>query len=32
MDWLRKHPNLPMPKKELLDYIDARKAAEAVKK
>ncbi|MFA5816448.1 MAG: hypothetical protein WC865_12590 [Bacteroidales bacterium] len=32
MDWLNKYPNLPMPKKELFDYIDARKAAEAAAK
>ena len=32
MEWLNEHPNLPMSKKELIDYIDARKAAEAANK
>ncbi len=27
MDWLNKYPDLPMPKKELFDYMNARKAA-----
>ncbi|MFA5818809.1 MAG: hypothetical protein WC854_05970, partial [Bacteroidales bacterium] len=27
MDWLNAYPNLPMPKKELFNYIETRKAA-----